>query len=132
MIDTTGSMGDELEYIKAEVRSIARAVHNRFPQVDQRFALVVYRDEGDEYVTRRFDFAGLEEFRSDLRAQSAGGGGDRPVEIIAPPASTKASSRSKLVFSSAVQPNTLPPSASGSILNPSVPNGRFSMVMRIY
>ena len=35
VIDTTGSMGDELEYIKSEMRSIARTVHDRFPQVHQ-------------------------------------------------------------------------------------------------
>src|SRR5262249_52552239 len=33
VVDTTGSMGDELEYLKAELRSIARTVHERFPQV---------------------------------------------------------------------------------------------------
>jgi Mg-chelatase subunit ChlD len=79
VIDTTGSMGDELEFIKAEVRSIARAIHERFPQVDQRYALIVYRDEGDTYVTRHFNFtASLDDFRANLRAQSAGGGGDMP------------------------------------------------------
>jgi hypothetical protein len=47
--------------------------------VDQRYALVVYRDEGDAYVTRVFDFvADLEAFRLNLSAQSADGGGDEP------------------------------------------------------
>jgi von Willebrand factor type A domain len=79
VIDTTGSMGDELEFVKSELRSIVRAVRDRFPRVDQRVALVFYRDEGDAYVTRRFDFTGdLGEVRKNLQAQSAGGGGDKP------------------------------------------------------
>jgi hypothetical protein len=79
VLDTTGSMADELEYLKSEIRSIAAAVHEKFPQVNQRYALVLYRDEGDEYVTRPFDFTpSLEEFRKNLAAQRAKGGGDEP------------------------------------------------------
>jgi hypothetical protein len=82
VIDTTGSMGDELEYLKAEIDSIARTIYRMFPDVDQRYALVLYRDEGDQYVTRSFDFTGsLEEFRSCLSRQSAGGGGDYPEAV---------------------------------------------------
>ena len=79
VIDTTGSMGDELDYLKVEIDHIAAEVHRRFPQVDQRFGLVLYRDQGDEYVTRTFDFTpSLADFRSTLAAQSANGGGDYP------------------------------------------------------
>lgn len=79
VIDTTGSMGDELDYLKAEIDSIAASVHRMFPNVDQRFSLITYRDQGDEYVCRAFDFTGsLSEFRRNLDAQSAGGGGDFP------------------------------------------------------
>jgi hypothetical protein len=47
--------------------------------VDQRFALIVYRDEGDHYVTRTYDFTGsVSEFRSTLATQRAAGGGDYP------------------------------------------------------
>jgi hypothetical protein len=82
VVDTTGSMGDELEYLKVEIDSIAAAVHRMFPNVDQRYALVVYRDEGDEYVTRTFDFTGsLEDFRGTLSRQRATGGGDEPEAV---------------------------------------------------
>ena len=68
--------------VKAEIDGIAAAVHRMFPQVDQRFALIVYRDQGDEYVTRTFDFTGsLEEFRSALSQQHASGGGDYPEAV---------------------------------------------------
>ena len=79
VIDATGSMSDELEYLKVEIDSIAAAVKRRFPNVDQRFSLIVYRDAGDEYVVRKFDFTGsLAEFRRTLSDQHAAGGGDYP------------------------------------------------------
>src|SRR5581483_2381207 len=79
VLDTTGSMGDELKHLQAEIRGIAAAVHKKYPEVKQRYALVLYRDEGDEYVTRSFDFTeSLEEFHKRLLAQSANGGGDEP------------------------------------------------------
>lgn len=79
VIDATGSMSDELEYLKVEIDSIAAAVKRRFPNVDQRFSLIVYRDKGDEYVVRKFDFTGsLAEFRRTLSDQHAAGGGDYP------------------------------------------------------
>jgi hypothetical protein len=82
VIDTTGSMGDELEYLKVEIDSIAAEVHRLFPNVDQRYALIVYRDQGDQYVTRTFDFTGsLDDFRSTLSEQFATGGGDYPEAV---------------------------------------------------
>lgn len=81
VLDTTGSMKDELNFLKAEVRDIASAIAKQFPNVDMRFALVCYRDEGmgDEYITRKFDFtASMSDFHSNLAAQNASGGGDTP------------------------------------------------------
>ena len=84
VIDATGSMGDELEFLKVEIRDIAEAIEHHFPGVDQRFALVVYRDNGDQYTTRVFDFTGnLDRFQKDLSAQSANGGGDYPEAMDA-------------------------------------------------
>jgi hypothetical protein len=81
LVDTTGSMGDELTYLKAEFKNIATRVKELFPEVEQRYALVLYRDEGmgDEYVTRTFPFTtSIQELRKHLSAQSAAGGGDYP------------------------------------------------------
>ena len=79
VVDTTGSMGDELTHLKAEVKGISAAIQKKFPEVQQRFALVLYRDEGDEYVTRAFDFtSSLDDFHKKLAAQTAAGGGDYP------------------------------------------------------
>ncbi len=79
VVDTTGSMGDELDYLRVEIDSIAKTVYRMFPDVDQRYALIVYRDDGDQYVTRTFDFtSSLEAFRVTLSEQSANGGGNYP------------------------------------------------------
>ncbi len=84
VIDATGSMGDEIEYLKVELRNIARTIERSFPRVDQRFALVVYRDEGDAFVSRSFDFTeDLDRFEDFLGRQTAGGGGDYPEAMDA-------------------------------------------------
>jgi hypothetical protein len=83
LLDTTGSMGDELEYLQSEFDAIAAQLKTRFPNVTPRWSLVVYRDKGDDYVTRAFDFtADTARFRQNLRAQSAAGGGDTPEAVV--------------------------------------------------
>jgi hypothetical protein len=83
VLDTTGSMGDELSYLQSEFDAIAQRLRTKFPQVTPRWSLVVYRDKGDDYVTRDFDFTtDTNKFRSNLRAQSAGGGGDIPEAVV--------------------------------------------------
>lgn len=82
LMDCTGSMSDELEYLKVELRSISEALAELHPGVEQRFALVAYRDAEEDYVTRTFDFAGtLAYFIEDLGAQRANGGGDEPEAV---------------------------------------------------
>ena len=84
VIDTTGSMGDEIAYLTAEFSNISGAISAAFPGADQRWALVTYRDTpdhdpGDEYVVRTFNFTGnLPSFSATIGQQSAGGGGDTP------------------------------------------------------
>jgi von Willebrand factor type A domain-containing protein len=79
VVDATGSMGDEINYLKSEIQNIVDSVRGTYPDVSARFALVVYRDEGDEYVVRSFDFtADVAVFRKRLSEQGADGGGDYP------------------------------------------------------
>jgi hypothetical protein len=79
VIDTTGSMGDEIAYLQREFTDLSTAIEGAYPMAEQRWALVVYKDVGDVYVTREFDFrSDLNALRTDLGAQSAGGGGDFP------------------------------------------------------
>ena len=83
VLDTTGSMGDELSYLQSEFDSIATQLRTRFPNVVPRWSLVVYKDHGDEYVAKGFEFTSdTNKFRGSLRAQSAGGGGDTPEAVV--------------------------------------------------
>ena len=77
VVDTTGSMGDELEYLKSEIKDVVDRVKLANPQLDISIALLFYRDKGDEYVTRYFDFTTeIEVQKQNISRQSANGGGD--------------------------------------------------------
>ncbi|MBI3117566.1 MAG: VWA domain-containing protein [Candidatus Hydrogenedentes bacterium] len=79
VVDATGSMGDEMTYLKSELEDIVTNIAAVRPNVNMRFALILYRDIGDSYVIRTFDFTdNLNDFLDDLRAQVASGGGDYP------------------------------------------------------
>ena len=84
VLDTTGSMGDEIAYLQSEFDSISEQVRARFPNMTPRWSLVLYKDRGDEYITRPFDFTtDPKRFQRDLAAAAAGGGGDFPEAVIA-------------------------------------------------
>lgn len=79
VIDTTGSMGDEIVYLQTEFDALSSTIAERYPDAEQRWSLVVYRDQTDEYVVRWFDFRDdPQEFRTKLAEQMADGGGDYP------------------------------------------------------
>lgn len=79
VIDTTGSMGDEILYLQTELDALATTIATRYPGAEQRWSLVVYRDTTDEYVVRWFDFRDdTADFRARLAEQSVDGGGDFP------------------------------------------------------
>ena len=79
VIDTTGSMGDELRYLQTEFTALSATIEAKYPGAEQRWSLVAYRDRGDDYTTRPFDFeTDPQVFRQHLADQSSGGGGDFP------------------------------------------------------
>ena len=79
VIDTTGSMSDELGFLQTEFLAISQRIADKYPNAEPRWSLVLYRDVGDEYVVRAFDFDGDPQgFQTRLAAQRAGGGGDFP------------------------------------------------------
>ncbi len=82
VIDTTGSMGDELNYIKAEVDDVISRVAEKNPNTPISLALLFYRDDGDEYVTKYFDFTeDIEAQKANLEKQTHSGGGDFPEAV---------------------------------------------------
>lgn len=84
MVDTTGSMADELDWLTKDLARIVRRAKARAPGVDIRYGLVLYRDHGDAYVVRNMGFTkNLSTMRRWLRAQQASGGGDYPEAAAA-------------------------------------------------
>ncbi|MEL7109773.1 MAG: vWA domain-containing protein [Pseudomonadota bacterium] len=81
-LDATGSMRDEMAYLQAELVAILDRVRDSQPELDIRLGFIVYRDRGDAYVVRDYDFTDdLDEFKQALSKQSAQGGGDTPEAI---------------------------------------------------
>ncbi len=84
LIDATGSMGDEIDRLKESVTAVARRVDGLEVNPDLRLGMTVYRDRGDAYVTRTFDFTpDVAAFNDALATVEAGGGGDTPEDLNA-------------------------------------------------
>jgi hypothetical protein len=83
LLDATGSMGDELDRLTANMASTASTVAaTAGPGSKVRFGLTAFKDRGDEYVTRTFDLTGdVDSFRAALGQVKAGGGGDKPESV---------------------------------------------------
>jgi Mg-chelatase subunit ChlD len=83
LIDTTGSMGDEIERIKQTLLAMtAKVRQSGGRKVDLRYGAVLYRDVGDEYVTATRELTdNIEAFEQALRSVRADGGGDTPESL---------------------------------------------------
>ncbi|OHE68162.1 MAG: hypothetical protein A2001_12370 [Treponema sp. GWC1_61_84] len=82
VMDTTGSMGEEIERLKATVDIIRDNLDLAAPRPRLRFGLVLYKDRGDEYLVHSYPLTDdLENFRRNLALASAGGGGDEPEDL---------------------------------------------------
>ncbi len=82
VVDATGSMGDELEYLKTELLDVVTRVGNSNPNAAIAASSVFYRDEGDDYVTRVSNFStDINTTVNFIKKQSAGGGGDFPEAV---------------------------------------------------
>ncbi|XMB72058.1 vWA domain-containing protein [Mycoplasmatota bacterium WC30] len=89
VIDTTGSMGDEIAFLQAELDNVISEVKSLNPNSVIKLALLFYRDlEGsyreieDDYVTRFYDFTtNIESQQTRLIEQYANGGGDFPEAV---------------------------------------------------
>lgn len=84
VVDATGSMGDEIEFLKAELNNVMFEAKGQDETLNMRFANVFYRDHGDEYLTKTMGFSHiLSESTYFIKNQKANGGGDyeEAVEI---------------------------------------------------
>jgi Mg-chelatase subunit ChlD len=84
ILDTTGSMGEEIYRLRATIELIHLNLTGMSSKPAVRFGMVLYKDIGDEYDTRVVPLtADLEEFREALELVEASGGGDTPEDLQA-------------------------------------------------
>jgi hypothetical protein len=83
IIDTTGSMADDIMAVQAELNKFLdhlRGYQRRASRL--RVGVVLYRDFGDEYLHRVYKFASdLEAVRNTINAIAVAGGGDEPEAV---------------------------------------------------
>lgn len=78
ILDTTGSMGDEMLFLQSEFTAIT----NEIGTENTRYSVNFYRDTEDEYVTKCNDFTDdIKVLQQKLNAESATGGGDEPEAV---------------------------------------------------
>lgn len=82
VVDATGSMSDELEFLKTELLDVINRAKSDNPSVSMLTGSVFYRDEGDDYVTRVSAFnTDIQTTLNFIKNQSANGGGDFPEAV---------------------------------------------------
>ena len=78
IVDSTGSMSDEIAYLQKDFSAIADRVGSEGVSWSANF----YRDEGDEYVTRTNGFTSdVAAVQAKINAEYADGGGDTPEAV---------------------------------------------------
>lgn len=78
ILDTTGSMGDEILYLQKDFSAIAEETAGENVQFSMNF----YRDKGDAYVTRCNPFTSdVKTLQTQLNGEKASGGGDSPEAV---------------------------------------------------
>jgi hypothetical protein len=77
VIDTTGSMSDELSYLQAELANVIQRVKDTNSQIPVNLSVNFYRDEGDQYVVKSNPFTDdIKSAIGVLNAENCDGGGD--------------------------------------------------------
>lgn len=83
-VDATGSMGDEINYLKAELIDIISRVKENNEDLNINLSSLFYRDGSDEYLVKMSPFSTDFEKTTDfINKQFAGGGGDFPEAVDA-------------------------------------------------
>ena len=106
LLDATGSMGDEIDRLKTTIDSVAERIAGLDSKPDVHFAMTLYRDLADSFVTTTFDFTGdIQTFRGAIDDVVAEGGGDYPeamdeglAEAISAPSWRDPATTVQLVF----------------------------------
>jgi hypothetical protein len=82
IVDATGSMSDEIDFLKKDLVDILDRVKGGQGNISLRTGTVFYRDEQDDYVTKYSKFT--DDYRETVQfisMQRADGGGDLPEAV---------------------------------------------------
>ena len=87
VVDVTGSMGDEISFLKAELADVINKIAENNSGAEIKLALLFYRDNYDDVPFDYYDFtdvtteSGLSAQQNALNKQYATGGGDYPEAV---------------------------------------------------
>ena len=87
VVDVTGSMGDEIDFLKAELADVINRIAANDSETVIKLAMLFYRDTDDKIPFNYYDFTdvtdanGLASQQAALNEQSASGGGDYPEAV---------------------------------------------------
>lgn len=82
IVDTTGSMTDELTYLQMELKDVVQRVQKKNAGLDIRISTNFYRDKGDDYEVKSHPFTkDLDKVMGWVNDESADGGGDYPEAV---------------------------------------------------
>lgn len=82
VVDATGSMGDEITYLQAELADVLQRIQALNGGQNLRAGSIFYRDDNDEYLTRVYPMGSqMATLNTFVQAQEAGGGGDFPEAV---------------------------------------------------
>ncbi len=105
VVDATGSMGDEINYLKAEVNDIIARTKNINRRLEINTAAVFYQDVSDVYVTHKSDFtANIATTTNFINQHYSGDGGDFPeavdeaLQVAIHELTWRKNSRAKIIF----------------------------------
>ena len=80
ILDTTGSMAEEITAVKSTIQKVASSLDGGAVHV--RIGMVAFKDRGDAYVTRVYPMTtNLQAFQKDVADIRANGGGDIPESV---------------------------------------------------
>ncbi|MBI2263903.1 MAG: VWA domain-containing protein [Armatimonadetes bacterium] len=82
LVDTTGSMGDEISVVKDKIGELMDSVEGGTPKPLVRYSIVAYRDRGEDYVVKKFPLASdRKQIAAWIQDIQADGGGDLPESV---------------------------------------------------
>ena len=82
IVDATGSMADEIMFLKEDMTAILSDVSSQYTNIKLRTSALFYRDSGDDYLIKYSDFTENSKQTSNfISNQYAGGGGDYPEAV---------------------------------------------------